>query len=162
MKLRYYADAELEEWHDRMIQALEQINTAHGIPVEIIRIDVRFDPITDFSGEVHHQSAATVYERDVIDNSDLTANIDRTPTAVFRRHIDVAGHVAVVDNGVKWVSTLQGDAYGHGPGAEDLTPIDFLLDVAESPSNRICVDCVELLDGDEKFCPACGSDLSQN
>jgi len=162
MKLRYYGDAEIEEWHDRMIHSLEKISTEHGIPVEIIRIDVRFDPITDFSGEVYHQTAETVYERDIIDNSDLTANIDRTPTGVFRRAIDVAGHVAVVDNGVKWVSTLQGDAYGHGPGAEDQTPIDFLLDVAESPSNRICVDCVELLDGDETFCPACGSELSQN
>lgn len=160
MKLRYYGDAEMEEWHDRMIQLLETIHSEHGLSVEIIRIDVRFDPITEFPGEVRHETAETAYERDFKNNTELAANIDQTPTAVFRTKFHIAGHVAIVSDGVKWTSTLQGDAYGHGPGAEEQTPLDFLIDVAESPSNRFCVECVELLDGDETFCPGCGSQLS--
>lgn len=160
MKLRYYGDAEMEEWHDRMIQLLETIHSEHGISVEIIRIDVRFDPITEFPGEVRHETAETAYDRDFKNNTELAANIDRTPTAVFRTKFHIAGHVAIVSDGVKWTSTLQGDAYGHGPGAEEQTPLDFLIDVADSPSNRFCVECVELLDGDETFCPGCGSQLS--
>jgi len=29
-------------------------------------------------------------------------------------------------------------------------------DIATDPSNRLCVECLSLLDGDETFCPNCG------
>jgi len=34
--------------------------------------------------------------------------------------------------------------------------MDFLEDIATDPSNRLCVECLSLLDGDETFCPNCG------
>jgi len=51
-------------------------------------------------------------------------------------------------------------ADGYRPGAESQTAMDFLEDIAPSPSNRICVECLHLLDGEENFCPNCGHDLS--
>jgi len=161
MKIRYYADAELREWHDHALQLLETLHDNHGITVEIDRIDTQHGPITEFPGEVRSSTPKTVYERDFKQNRDLATTIDRTPSEVykFRGDFDIAGHVAVVTDTVTWASTLHGSAAGHGPGAEDKTPLDFLGDVAESPSNRICTTCAHLLDGTETFCPACGSKL---
>jgi len=38
--------------------------------------------------------------------------------------------------------------------------MDFLEDIATDPSNRLCVECLSLLDGDETFCPNCGLRIS--
>lgn len=162
MEIRYYADAEVAEWHEHILRLLEEIDSEHGIPVTIDRVEARFGPITDFPGIVRDVTAQTVYERDLRANEDLAATIDRTPSKVYRSggKYDIAGHIALIDDGVKWASTLHGDAYGHGPGAEDFTPIDFLGEVARSPCNRFCAECVHLLDGDENYCPNCGYELS--
>lgn len=161
MKVRYYADADIREWHDQTLRLLRKLHNNHDIRVEVVQIDEQYGPITDFPGEVRSSTPEDVYERDFNQNRDLAANIGRPPSKVYKfgGDFDIAGHVAVVTDDVQWASTLQGDAYGHGPGAEDKTPIDFLRDVAESPSNRICIECTYLLDGDETFCPSCGSEL---
>lgn len=161
MKVRYYADAELDHWHKHILRLLETIHDEHDIPVEIDRVEERHGPITEFPGDIRYPTTKDVYDRDLKDNHELAATIDRAPASVYKLgdEFDIAGHVAIIDDQVQWASTLHGDAYGHGPGAKDQTPIDFLADMAESPSNRVCVECLHQLDGDETFCPNCGREL---
>ncbi len=164
MILRYYADADNRDWHGHVLRLLRQLHDEHGLTVEIDRIDEQHGAITDFPGEVRSLTPEDVYERDLKRNSDLNQRIDRTPSEAFKRYgkFDIAGNVAVVDDDgtVRWASTLPGYADGYGPGAESKTAMDFLEDIATSPSNRICVECLSLLDGDENFCPDCGHELS--
>lgn len=161
MKLRYYADAEMKHWHNEILRLLKTIYHEHGITVEIDRVEERFGQISDFPGEISRSSPQEVYHRDFEDNDELISNIDWPSSRpyTFGGTFQIADHIALIDDGVQWASTLQGDAYGHGPGAEEHTPIDFLEDVADSPSNRFCVECVHLLDGDETYCPTCGHEL---
>jgi len=165
MKVRYYADAEIQEMHNHAIRLLADLYDEHGIAVEIDRIDEQHDPITDFPGKVRRLTPEEVYERDFKRNRALNAVIEQTPSEAFKHYgtLDIAGNVAVVDEEgiVKWASTLPGYADGYGPGAESQTAMDFLEEIATSPSNRICVECLHLLEGDETFCPNCGYDLSQ-
>lgn len=161
MKIRYYADADVREWHEHTLQLLRTLHDDHGITVELDRIDKQHGPIRDFPGEVQAYTPEKVYERDFEQNRVLATNIARQPSKVYKfgDDFDISGHVAVVTDEVQWASTLQGDAYGHGPEAENKTPIDFLDDITESLSNRICTECANLLDGDEGFCPNCGTEL---
>jgi hypothetical protein len=161
MKIRYYADADVREWHEHTLQLLRTLHNDHGITVEIDRIDEQHGSIRDFPGEVQALTPEEVYERDFEQNRGLATNIDRPPSKVYKfgSDFDIAGHIAVATDNVQWASTLQGDASGHGPGAQDKTPIDFLRDIAESPSNRICLKCSVLLDGNESFCPNCGTEF---
>lgn len=163
MKVRYYADSERRNLHEHAIRLLRQIHDEHGISVEIDRIDEQHGPITNFPGEVRHLTSEDVYERDLKRNRDLNTVIEQTPSEAFKHYgtLDIAGNVAVVDaeGRVQWASTLPAYADGYGPGAEGQTAMNFLEDVATSPSNRICVECLDLLDGDEYFCPSCGTDL---
>ncbi|MFC4989365.1 zinc ribbon domain-containing protein [Saliphagus infecundisoli] len=161
MKLRYYADAQLQEFHDRILDLLEKIYEMHGIPVEVERVEERFGPLSNFPGRVTATPVENVYERDIEQNQKLRSNLDRMPSRVYKigTRFEIAGHVSLVDESVIWISTLRGDAYGHGPRAEEATPIDFLADVAESPSNRVCLECTHLLNGSETFCPNCGHEL---
>jgi len=156
MRVRYYADADHRGWHDHTLRLLRELYDDHGITVEIDRIDEQHGPITDFPGEVRASTPEEVYERDLKRNSDLNQSIEPTPSEGFKRYgkLDIAGNVAVVDD------ELPGYADGYGPGAESQTAMDFLEDIATSPSNRICVECLHLLDGDESFCPNCGYELS--
>lgn len=95
--------------------------------------------------------------------SALNQSIEPTPSEGFKRYgtLTIAGNAAIVDDEgtVQWASTLPGYAAGYGPGVEEQTAMDFLEDIATSPSNRFCVECLHLLDGDERFCPNCGSEL---
>lgn len=163
MILRYYADADLREWHDHALRLLGTLHDEHGITVEIDRIDEHHGPITDFPGVVRSPTPEEVYERDLKRNSDLIQRIDQAPSEAFKRsgNLDIAGNVAVVDDDgtVQWASTLLGYADGYGPGAESQTAMDFLEAIATAPSNRICVKCLSLLDGDENFCPNCGHEF---
>jgi len=163
MKIRYYADADIREWHAQTLRLLGTLHDEHGIPVEIDRIDEQHGPITDFPGDVRHPSPEAVYERDLKRNRELNRTIDSTPSEGFKRYgsLDIAGNIAVVDaeGTVQWASTLPGYARGYGPGVESRTAMDFLEAIATSPSNRICVECLHLLDGDETFCPNCGHEL---
>ena len=164
MKLRYYADSDIRELRNHALPLLGKLHDDHDIPVEIDRIDENHGPITDFPGEVRASTPEEVYERDLKRNRALNESIEPTPSDGFKRYgkLDIAGNVAVVDEEgtVQWASTLLGYADGYGPGAESQTAMDFLEDIATSPSNRICVECLNLLDGDERFCPNCGHDLS--
>ena len=163
MIMRYYADADVREWHDHMLRLLRTLHDDHGITVEIDRIDEQHGPITDFPDEVRSSTPEDVYKRDLKRNRDLNQTIDQTPSEAFKHYgtLDIAGNVAVVDEEgtVQWASTLPGYANGYGPGAESQTAMDFLEDIATSPSNRICVECLSLLAGDENFCPNCGYEL---
>ena len=163
MKTRYYADADIREWHEHALRLLRTLHDEHGIAVEIDRIDEQHGPITDFPGEVRNPSPEEVYERDLKRNRDLNQTIDPTPSKAFKRYgsLDIAGNIAIIDSGgtVQWASVLPGYADGYGPGAESQTAMDFLEDIATSPSNRICVECLHLLDGSETFCPDCGHEL---
>jgi len=163
MKLRYYADADIREWHDHMLRLLKTLHDDHSIPVEIDRIDEQHGPITGFPGDVRSSTPERVYERDLKRNSALNQSIEPTPSEGFKRYgkLVVAGNVAVVDDEgtVQWASTLPGYADGYRPGAESQTAMDFLEDIATSPSSRICIECLQLLDGGESFCPNCGTEL---
>lgn len=163
MILRYYADADIREWHDHVLRLLRTLNDEHDIAVKIDRIDEQHGPITDFPGEVRSSTPEEVYERDLKRNRDLNQTIDQTPSEAFKRYgkLDIAGNVAVVNDEetVQWASTLPGYADGYRPGAASQTAMDFLEDIATAPSNRICVECLSLLDSDETFCPNCGYEL---
>jgi hypothetical protein len=160
--IRYYADAEVRDWHGYMVTHLKRIRDEHGISVEIDRIEPRHGPIENFPGAINYSTAEEVYERDLKNNRVLIKNIDQRPSEAYKRNgdVDVAGHVAIVDDGVHWASTLKGDAHGYGPGARMKTAIDFLEDVADSPSERVCVGCLELLAGNGNYCPNCGRELA--
>jgi hypothetical protein len=164
MRVRYYADSDIREMHEHTLRLLRKLRDDHDIPVEIDRIDEQHGPITDFPGKVRASTPEEVYERDLKRNRALNESIEPTPSEGFKRYgkLDIAGNVAVVDDEgiVQWASTLPGYADGYGPGAESQTAMDFLEDIATSPSNRICVECLHLLDGEENFCPNCGHDLS--
>lgn len=163
MKVRYYADAEIREWHEHAIRVLRRIHDKHSIAVEIDRINEQHGPIPDFPGEVRYPTPEAVYERDLKHNRVLNAVIEQTPSEAYKHYgnLDIAGNIAVVDDGgiVQWASTLPGYADGYRPGAESRTAMDFLEDIVSSPSNRVCVECLTLLDGDETFCPNCGHEL---
>jgi hypothetical protein len=163
MKLRYYADPDIREWRDHAVRLLRTVHEDHGIPVEIEQIDEQHGEIVDFPGEVRVSTPEEVYERDLKRNSALNETIEPTPSEGFKHYgkLDIAGNIAVVDDEgtVQWASTLPGYARGYGPGAESQTAMDFLEDIATSPSNRICVGCLHLLDGSESFCPNCGEEL---
>lgn len=111
MNLRYYADAEIREWHDHTLRLLRTLHDEHGINVEIDRIDEQHGPITDFPGEVRYPTPEEVYERDLKRNRDLNRTIDQTPSEAFKRYgkLDIAGNIAVVDDEgtVQWASTLR-------------------------------------------------------
>lgn len=164
MKVRYYGDADVESWHEHTLNLLRTIHDEHGIAVDIDRVTERYGPITDFPGDVRKTTAEAVYERDLKHNRDLIEAIEQRPSQAYKRSwkLDIAGNVAIVDDEgtVQWASTLPGYADGYGPGAESQTALDFLEDIATSPSNRICVACLHQLDGDESFCPNCGHELS--
>lgn len=163
MRLRYYADAEVQEWHDYTLQLLSEIHDQHGITVEIDRINERFGPITSFPGPVRQATSQEVYDRDLKRNRTLTERIDQRPSEAFKHYgdLDIAGNVALVDSEgtVTWASTLPGFADGYGPSVGPDASIDFLDDIVDGPSNRFCVDCLGPLDGDEQFCPHCGAGL---
>lgn len=163
MKLCYYADADIREWHKHILRLLRALHEDHGLEVEIDRIDEQHDPITEFPGEVRSSTPEAVYERDLKRNRALNQSIEPTPSEGFKRYgkLDIAGNVALVDDAgtVQWASTLPGYADGYGPGVEDQTAMDFLEEIATAPSNRFCVECLHLLGGDERFCPNCGSEL---
>lgn len=163
MKVRYYADADIREWHEHAVRLLRRIHEEHSIAVEIDRINEQHGPIPDFPGEVRYPTPEAVYERDLKRNRALNAVIEQTPSEAYKRYgnLDIAGNIAVVDDGgiVQWASTLPGYADGYRPGAESRTAIDFLEDIVSSPSNRVCIECLTLLDGDETFCPNCGHEL---
>ena len=163
MRLRYYADADIGEHHEHVLRLLRRLHDDHGIDVEIDRIDEQHGQITEFPGEVRSATPETVYERDLKRNRALNQSIEPTSSEGFKRYgtLDIAGNVALVDDEgtVQWASTLPGYADGYGPGVEDQTAMDFLEEIATAPSNRFCVECLHLLDGDERFCPNCGAEL---
>lgn len=163
MKIRYYADAPVEQWHDRTLDLMGTISDVHDIAVEIDRIVERYGPLTGFPGTVRETTARAVYERDLKNNRALIDTNDCRPSHAYKRHgvLEVAGNIAAVDKDgtVRWASTRPGYADGYGPGAQSHTAMDFLEDLATSPRNRICVECLDLLDGDERFCPNCGRSL---
>jgi hypothetical protein len=163
MKVWYYADPDVRSWHDHALGLLRTIHDEHGITVEIDRIKERYGPITDFPGDVRQTTPQDVYERDLKNNRDLIDTIDQQPSKAYKRSgkLDIAGNVAIVDEEgtVQWASTLPGYADGYGPDAGPHAAMDFLEDIATSPSNRVCVECLHLLDGDESFCPNCGYEL---
>ncbi|MGB9961621.1 zinc ribbon domain-containing protein [Halobacterium sp. MBLA0001] len=163
MRLRYYADSDIREHHEHVLQLLRTLHDNHGIVVEIDRIDEQHGPITEFPGEVRASTPEDIYERDLKRNRALNQSIEPTPSEGFKRYgkFDIAGNIALVDDEgtVQWASTLPGYADGYGPGVEDRTAMDFLEDIATPPSNRVCVECLHLLDGDERFCPNCGAEL---
>jgi hypothetical protein len=163
MKVRYYADAEVHSWHTHTLRLLSTIHDDHGIPIEIDRIVDRHDPITEFPGEICQTTVQEVYERDLKNNRDLAESVDQRPSDAYKQYgeLDIAGNVALVDEEgtVQWASTLPGTADGYVPDAGPHASLDFLEEIAQSPSNRVCVECLSLLDGEETFCPNCGHEL---
>lgn len=163
MIIRYYADAHVRKWHEQALRLLQRLHDEHGITVEIDRIDCQHGQITGVPGDVRSTTPEDVYERDLKRNRDLARRIDQPPSEAFNRSgtLDIAGNVAVVDDEglVHWASTLPGYADGYRPGSESQTAMDFLEDIARDPSNRICVECLAPLDGDETFCPDCGCEF---
>lgn len=164
MKVRYYADAEVREWHKHAVRCLTTLHEEHDIAVEIDRIDEQHGQLPEAPGEVRSSTPDEVYERDLKRNRTLNDRIDQRPSEAYKRYgtLEIAGNVAVVseDGTVKWASTLPGYADGYRPGVGLETAMDFLEDIASEPSNRICSECCAQLDGSEQFCPNCGTNLS--
>lgn len=164
MKLRYYADSEVREWHEHALRCLTTLHDEHDITVEVERIDEQHGPLPGFLGEVRQSDPEAVYERDLKRNRTLNERIEQRPSEAYKRYgnFEIAGNVAVVadDGSVVWASTLPGYADGYMPGVESETAMDFLEDITSAPSNRVCVDCAALLDGSEQYCPSCGAELS--
>lgn len=163
MTVRYYADPDVRSWHDHALRLLRTLHDEHAITVEITRVEKRYGPVTDFLGDIRQTSPQDVYERDLKNNRDLIETIDQRPSTAYKRSgaLDIAGNVAVVDDEgtVQWASTLPGYADGYGPDAGPHAAMDFLEDIARSPSNRFCVECLYLLDGNETICPNCEHEL---
>jgi hypothetical protein len=163
MQLRYYADPPIRDWRDRAIDLLETIGNQHGIPVEIERVEPQYDPISGFSGTVRDSTAQEAYERDLKNNRTLIESTGERPSETFKRSstLELGGNVAVVgdDGVVEWASTRPGYTDGYGPAARSHTAMNFLEDIAQSPSNRLCIECTHLLSGGERFCPSCGFEL---
>ena len=88
MKTRYYADADIREWHEHTLGLLRTLHDEHDITVEIDRIDEQHGPITDFPSEVRYSSPEEVYERDLKRNRDLNQTIDPTR----RKHSNGTDH----------------------------------------------------------------------
>jgi hypothetical protein len=164
MRVRYYADAEIRNWHEQALRCLTAVQDQHDITVEIERIDEQHGQLSEFPGEVWSTMPEDVYERDLKRNQTLNKRIDETPSQAYKRHgtLKIAGNVAVVadEGSVEWASTLSGYADGYMPGVESETAMDFLEDIAADPNSRICTECCVQLDGSEQFCPGCGTDLS--
>jgi|APHM01.1.fsa_nt_gi hypothetical protein len=164
MKLRYYADADVREWHDHAIRCLRSLQEEYDIAVEIDRIDQQHGQLSEFPGTVRQSDPETVYERDLKRNRTLNERIEQTPSEAYKRYgeLEIAGNVAVVadDGSVVWASTLPGYADGYMPGVEAQTAMDFLDEITSAPSERFCVECAGLLDGSEQYCPGCGTDLT--
>lgn len=164
MKVRYYADAEVRNWHEHAVRCLTTLHDEHEITVEIDRIDDQHGPLPDFPGEVRYAEPEEVYERDLKRNRTLNERIDQRPSEAYKRYgkLDIAGNVAIVadDGTVEWASTLPGYADGYRLGVESETAMNFLEDIVAAPSNRICIDCLTQLDGSEQYCPNCGAELS--
>ena len=164
MRVRYYADAEVQNWHEQALRCLATVHEEYDVTVEIERIDEQHGQLPEFPGEVRSGTPEEVYERDLKRNRTLNNRIDETPSEAYKRYgtLEIAGNVAVVTDGgsVEWASTLPGYADGYMPGVESETAMDFLEDIASDPSSRICTECCAQLDGSEQFCPSCGTDLS--
>lgn len=164
MKVRYYADAEVREWHKHAVRYLTTLQGEHNIALEIDRIDEQHGQLPEFPGEVRSSTSDEVYERDLKRNRTLNDRIDQRPSEAYKHYgtLEIGRNVVVVseDGTVKWASTLPGYADGYGPGVGSETAMDFLEDIASDPSNRICSECCAQLDGSEQFCPNCGTDLS--
>jgi hypothetical protein len=152
MHLRYYADPPIREWREWAIELLETIEEQYGITVEIERVEQQYEPISEFTGTVRQSTAQEVYERDLKNNRAVIESTGERPSEAFKRSgkLDLGGNVVVVDDGgaVQWASTRPGFADGYGPPARSHTAMDFLEDVAQSPSNRLCIECLHLLGGD--------------
>jgi hypothetical protein len=163
MQLRYYADPPIREWRDRAIELLETIEEQHSITVEIEHVKQQYEPISEFVGTVRQSTAQEVYERDLKNNRTVIEVTGERPSDAFKRSgtLELGGNVVVVgdEGSVKWASTRPGYADGYGPTEGSHTAMDFLEDVAESPSNRLCIECTHLLSGGERFCPSCGLEL---
>ena len=130
MKLRYYADSEVQEWHDHAIRCLRSLQEEYDIAVEIDRIDHQHGQLPDFPGDVRQSDPETVYERDLKRNRTLNERIEQTPSEAYKRYgdLEISGNVAVVadDGSVVWASTRPGYADGYMPGVEAETAMDFL------------------------------------
>ena len=48
MELRYYADADVREWHNHAIRCLRSLQEEYDIAVEINRIDQQHGQLPDF------------------------------------------------------------------------------------------------------------------
>jgi hypothetical protein len=164
MRLRYYADAGVRNWHEQALRCLTTLHEEHDVTVEIERIDEQHGQLPEFPGEVRSATPEEVYERDLKRNRTLNERIEETPSEGYKRYgkLEIAGNVAVVsaDGSVEWATTLPGYADGYGLGVELKTAMDFLEDIASDPSSRICTECCAQLDETEQFCPSCGTDLS--
>jgi len=163
MKLRYYADTDIRERHEHVLGLLRTLHEDHGLVVGIDRIDEQHGPITEFPGEMQSSTPEAVYERDLKRNRALNESIESTPSEGFKRYgkLDIAGNVALVDDAgiVQWASTLPGHADGYRPDVENQTAMDFLEQILTTSRNRFGVECLHLLDGDERFCPNCDAEL---
>lgn len=155
MKLRYYADAPAEEWQNHALGLLGTCYDVHGIAVEVARVVERYGPIAGVSRRRPAHVGAGGIRTDLEHNRAPVDTIDQRPTDVYKRsgNLDVAGSVAVVDDEgtVRWASTFPGYADGYGPRALSRA-MDFPEAIARSPSTRLCVECFDLLGGDERFC----------
>jgi hypothetical protein len=160
MQLRYYTDPPIREWRDWAIELLETIEEQHGITVEIEHVEQQYEHISEFTGTVRQSTAQEVYERDLKNNRAVIESTGERPSEAFKRNgtLELGGNVVVVGDGgtVQWASTRPGYADGYGPAARSQTAMNFLEDIAQSPSNRLCIGCARLLSGGERFCPSCG------
>lgn len=141
MKLRYYADAPSYDDHEKIIDLLYTVSDKYGITVEIERVNNRYGSIQVFPGSICESSPEDVYDRDFHYNRTLGSNIDESPSQAFKsggRHVDINGYVGIIDNGLVWATTHQGDRIGYGPDVDAAdTTLGFLDQVANEGLDAI-------------------------
>ncbi|ADD03716.1 SWIM zinc finger domain protein [Natrialba magadii ATCC 43099] len=129
MKLRYYAEADVEVDHRRTLELLESIHEEHAIPVEVIQVDPQRAPPTDFVGHAETRSLANAWD-DFTYNKLLQEGLGGAPSKRYRDREDIVGNVGiVVDGDLVWATEFWGTHHGWGAVDPADTAIGFLEEV---------------------------------
>ena len=126
MKLRYYAEADVGVDHRRTLDLLASITEKHAIPVEVVQVEPKRDPPSDFPGEVEHRDLSAAWD-DFTYNSTLQEGLGGAPSKLYNGREDIIGNVGiVVDGTLVWATRFWGTHHGWGAIDPEEAAIGFL------------------------------------